>query len=285
MKLKAIQQKFSECLNVHYGNDEIDELFWMCAEEVLNFSRLQIKLKRVDDLSLEEEFKFNRILDELIAGKPIQYILGYAWFFNQKFTVNESVLIPRPETEELVALILDENKEENLRVLDIGTGSGCIPISLKIHLPIGSEVFGVDISDGALKVANNNASKLSYTVNFQKVDILEKEPSIVKGDEKFNIIVSNPPYITPKEKLAMHKNVLDFEPHLALFVEEKDPLIFYNAIADYAKKNLVSDGKLYFEINQAYGTAIVDMLERKGFHQVKLKKDLSGLDRMVKATL
>ena len=285
MNLKIIQQKFKDSLSFHYGEGEADELFWMCTEHVLNLGRLQIKLKGSFGISIDQEFEFNRILDELISGKPIQYILGYAWFFSQKFMMNDSVLIPRPETEELVSLILDENTQQDLKVLDIGTGSGCIPISLKKHLHLSSQIYGIDISENALVVAKNNASKLGCAVDFQKVDILEKDPKIENGDEKFNIIVSNPPYITPNEKSDMHKNVLDFEPHLALFVEEDDPLVFYNAIAGYARKNLALDGRLYFEINQVYGAQIVDMLEEKGFQKVTLKKDLNGNDRMVSATL
>jgi len=281
--IKQIKSQFIECLSSDYGNEEAEELFWLSLEHVLQLKRLQIKLKDSLSLSEKQESKLKQLLGELKTGKPIQYSIGEAWFFNQRFLVNEAVLIPRPETEELISFILEENKKKDLKVLDIGTGSGCIPITLKKYLNNGSEVYGIDISEDALKIAGDNARNLSCEVNFLKVDILKEEPMILSAGGKFDIIVSNPPYITPQEKLAMHKNVLEFEPHLALFVEENDPLIFYRAIANYASKNLNQQGKLYFEINQAFGNEIVELLSEKGFQDIQLKKDLSGHDRMVSA--
>jgi len=281
--IKQIKSQFIECLSSDYGNEEAEELFWLSLEHILQLKRLQIKLKDSLSLSEEQESRLKQLLGELKTGKPIQYSIGEAWFFNQRFLVNEAVLIPRPETEELISFILEENKKEGLKVLDIGTGSGCIPITLKKYLNNGSEVYGIDISEDALKIAEDNARNLSCEVNFLKVDILKEEPMILSAGGKFDIIVSNPPYITPQEKLAMHKNVLEFEPHLALFVEENDPLIFYRAIANYASKNLNQQGKLYFEINQGFGNEIVELLSEKGFQDIQLKKDLSGHDRMVSA--
>src|SRR5690554_4735017 len=267
IEIKHLKHRFLRHLDPTYGVDESVELFWMCMEHILQIPRLNLKLKQSIDLSETQQSTLNYILSELQTGKPIQYILGYAWFYNQKFVVSEAVLIPRPETEELVSLILNENIRSNLRILDIGTGSGCIPISLKKHLPENSEVVGVDISQDALNIAKLNADTLTCSVDFFQMDIL-KEVSAKEVEQKFDIIVSNPPYITPKEKLLMHNNVLKFEPHIALFVEEDDPLVFYKAIADFAVKNLNQDGKLYFEINQLYGNQIVIMLKKKGFQQI-----------------
>lgn len=285
LEVKHLRQHFISHLSPNYGADESVELFWMSMEHILQASPLQLKLKQSVALSEIQQSTFNYILNELKTGKPIQYILGYAWFYNQKFVVSEAVLIPRPETEELVSLILQENPENDLRVLDIGTGSGCIPISLKKNLRGNTQVVGVDISQDALNIARLNADTLACLVEFFQLDILKEEASSSKANQKFDVIISNPPYITPKEKLLMHTNVLEFEPHIALFVEEDDPLIFYNAIADFAIKNLSSNGKLYFEINQLYGRQIIAMLNKKGFQQVQLKKDISNHDRMISAIL
>jgi len=285
IEIKYLKQQFISHLSSNYGVDESIELFWMSMEHILQSHRLQLKMKQSVGLSESQQATLNHILGELQTGKPIQYILGYAWFYNQPFVVNEAVLIPRPETEELVSLILNENIGNNLRVLDIGTGSGCIPISLKKHLPQNSEVVGIDISQNALNVARLNADTLACPVDFFQMDIIKGEPSLANAKQKFDVIVSNPPYITPKEKLLMHSNVLKFEPHIALFVEEDDPLVFYNAIADFAVKNLNQNGKLYFEINQLYGDRILTMLKAKGFQQTQLKKDISNHDRIISAVL
>lgn len=285
VELKHLKQRFISHLSSNYGVDESIELFWMSMEHILQISRIQLKLKQSINLSEGQQSIFNYILNELQTGKPIQYILGYAWFYNQKFIVSEAVLIPRPETEELVSLILNENIESSLRVLDIGTGSGCIPISLKKHLSENAEVVGIDISQEALNIARLNADSLACQVDFIQMDILKEKVLFMKAEQRFDVIVSNPPYITPKEKLLMHSNVLEFEPHIALFVEEDNPLVFYNAIADFAVKNLAPNGKLYFEINQLYGSRIIAMLNEKGFQQAKLKKDISNHDRMVSAIL
>lgn len=284
IEIKHLKHRFLSHLESIYGMNESVELFWMSMEHIQQISRLQLKMKQSIDLSDAQQSILNYILNELQTGKPIQYVLGYAWFYNQKFVVNEAVLIPRPETEELVSLILKENSGKDLRVLDIGTGSGCIPISLKKHLPEKSKVIGIDISGDALNVARLNADKLACSVDFFQMDIL-KEISVLNTEGKFDVIVSNPPYITPKEKLLMHNNVLKFEPPIALFVEESDPLVFYNAIADVAINNLNQNGKLYFEINQLYGNQILLMLKEKGFQEVQLKKDISNHDRIVSAIL
>lgn len=284
INVQQIKSPFISSLRSYYSQGEAEELFWLVAEHITGQSRFQLKLNHSQGFSKEQEVAMGNILKELEEGKPFQYIVGEAWFYNQKYLVSEAVLIPRPETEELVDLILKENKSENLKILDIGTGSGCIPIALKTHLP-AAQVFGIDISEDALKVAKANAGNLGQNVMFLRIDILNDVPVILPDDQRFDIIVSNPPYITPEEKLAMHKNVLDYEPHLALFVDQDKPLIFYEAIVNFALTNLKRAGKLYFEINKTYGKEIVHLLAEKGFKSISVRRDLSGHDRMVSATI
>ena len=209
--------------------------------------------------------------------------MGETEFYSLTFNVNESVLIPRPETEELVDWIRNENENDrngNLQLLDIGTGSGCIAICLKHEFP-NAEVDAFDISDLALETAKSNASLNELVVNFLKVDILNA-PDF---DKKWDIIVSNPPYVLESEKTEILVNVLEYEPHSALFVPDNNPLLFYRKIAFFAQKQLQPNGKLYFEINREYGKATVDLLSGLGFQNIELRKDISGNDRMIVATL
>ena len=231
-------------------------------------------------------------MTDLHNEKPIQYIIGETEFYRLPFYVNQHVLIPRPETEELVEWIISlpnsSQKEKNLNILDIGTGSGCIAISLAKNLPNAS-VFAIDISKKALQVAKQNAVLNEVTVEFIEYDILSSNiiqtPSI-RGKNlnlKFDIIVSNPPYVRQLERQEIKNNVLNYEPHIALFVENDNPLLFYNHIIDFAKENLTKNGKLYVEINQYLGQETVTLLKEKGFTNIELKKDLFGNDRMVRA--
>jgi release factor glutamine methyltransferase len=217
---------------------------------------------------------------QLLEKKPIQYILGEAPFYGREFKVNASVLIPRNETEELVHLIIKENKKLNLRILDIGTGSGCIPISLALEIP-SSKTFALDISKEALEVAKDNAKKHEESIIFFQVDILNEDIPV----KDLDIIVSNPPYVCESEKSLMHENVLNFEPHLALFVKDNDPLVFYKIIAKKAKSALKSSGKLYFEINEAFGEKVQYLLEEQGYREISIIQDLNNKDRIVKAVL
>jgi release factor glutamine methyltransferase len=218
-------------------------------------------------------------LGELLKGKPIQYVTGKAYFYGLELDVNPSVLIPRPETEELVKWIVDDNStKEGLNVLDIGTGSGCILIALgKLLKKPGLK--GVEISKGALETASNNAIKHGIPVVFRLFDILKDNGD---GALKYDIIVSNPPYVREMEKALMNNNVLGYEPHSALFVPDGDPLLFYKAIAGFAKNNLVPGGKLYLEINENLGKETISLLESEGFRNVTLEKDMQGKDRMIK---
>ena len=216
----------------------------------------------------------------MLKYEPWQHIVGFADFYGSKFHVSPDVLVPRPETEELVQLILDHVKPMQT-VLDIGTGSGCIPISIKKkyeHLM----VFGLDVSEAALEIARKNAELNQVEINWRQADILNpKEWSRVGANQKFDIIVSNPPYVLESDKSKMHQNVLEFDPELALFVADETPLLFYDAIADFALQYLNANGQLYFEIHQDFGQQTVALLEKKGFTEVKLVKDLFGNDRIV----
>jgi len=286
-KISDVIRFFREELNNFYEKDEIEIFIQYCFEYFLNFKKSDILLRKNETISESELLKFNFAIKDLKQFKPIQYILGNVDFYGLKFYVNGQVLIPRNETEELVDLILNDIKllpikNQNLSILDIGTGSGCIPIALKKNM-LAAQVYGIDVSEEALKVAKLNAELNKVEVGFILDDIIN--PSFKSDFLKFDIIVSNPPYISVSEKATMSKNVLDYEPHLALFVLDNDPLLFYKAIADFALKHLHKNGKLYFEINQNFGTETKLLLKNKGFKNVQLIKDLNRNNRIIKAFL
>lgn len=261
-----------------YTKSEIRVFTSLILQDVCNLSFSEIISCKFTNLSNTEKQKISHIVERLRNNEPIQYVLGETEFYGLNFKVNSSVLIPRPETEELVEWILLETKQTNPHLLDVGTGSGCIAITLAKHLD-NSTVDAWDISDKALEVAFDNAAINNVSVKFSKVDVLK--PLTINNH--FDIIVSNPPYIADSEKKNMEKNVLDFEPSEALFVPNNESLIFYDKIADIAQKLLNNNGLLYFEINQAKGGEIVELLQRKGFADVELKKDISGNYRMIRA--
>jgi len=274
---------FKKGLAEVYDNNEIETLTLMVINEITGLSKAHIKAFPESDIAPIQAEKFSNILHRLQTGEPIQYILGHTEFYGLPFKVDPSVLIPRPETEELVEWVLTSVGNSRLAngiILDIGTGSGCIAISLKANLP-GAQISAIDISTKALESAKQNADLNNVKVNFIEADILNKsEIEIPKSD----IIVSNPPYVTQHDKTQMHTNVTDFEPHTALFVPENDPLLFYNAIADYALNNLTQNGLLFFEINENLGKKTVELLNDKGFKNIELRRDMSGRDRMIKGT-
>jgi release factor glutamine methyltransferase len=238
-------------------------------------------LRKTDIVNEKDKAEVLSILQDLKKHRPIQYILNRADFYGEVFQVNESVLIPRQETEELVDLIIKNHKSsQNLKIIDIGTGSGCIPITLSKHLN-NALVTTIDISKEAIKTAQENAKNLKTQIQFINADIFEWE--YIFSDQHYNIIVSNPPYITPGEKQHMNQNVLAYEPELALFIEESAPLIFYDVISSFALKHLAPNGDLYFEINQYLGAEMKELMEKKGFEQVKLIKDINGADRIIHA--
>ncbi|NLP56671.1 peptide chain release factor N(5)-glutamine methyltransferase [Lutibacter sp. B1] len=273
---------FTELSNL-YPLTEIQSFFNILIEFKLNLSRVELALQPNLEFSKNEFDFFQEALSKLKKEIPIQYILGETEFFGLKLKVNNKVLIPRPETEELIEWVLKNSKlktqNSKLNILDIGTGSGCIAISLAKNLP-NAEVYAIDISSEAIKIAQKNAKINKVSVNFIETDILKIE----ELQYTFDIIVSNPPYVRELEKEKMHQNVLANEPHLALFVENNNPLLFYDKIADLAKSYLTKNGNLYFEINQYLGKETVDLLKLKGFNTIELKKDLFDVDRMIKAT-
>jgi release factor glutamine methyltransferase len=260
-----------------------------------NLKRVDVALNPNFELSDAEVEKWNAILLDLLKEKPIQYITGEAWFYGLRFEVNENTLIPRPETEELVEFILKETSNfqlpaSSLNILDIGTGTGCIPILLKANLP-QANVSAIDVSEKALDVAKRNADLNKVEINFIQANILEVEDlSILSTSNSqlpasIDIIVSNPPYVRNLEKQEIKKNVLDYEPHLALFVEDTDALLFYRKIAQLALKNLSPNGLLFFEINQYLGKETLELLESLGFKNIELKKDIYRNDRMIRCSI
>ncbi|MGV3761768.1 peptide chain release factor N(5)-glutamine methyltransferase [Parapedobacter sp.] len=281
--IAAIERRFVDDLLGLYPIDEIKQLCYLLAEDRFGWSKTTYLLNRQAQLSKEDQEWFISVLSALQQAKPIQYILGYTWFMGMKLTVGNTVLIPRPETEELVHLIAHYHRPTPapLRIIDIGTGSGCIAIALKKALP-QAQVYALDVSADALRVARQNAKSQSAQIDFIHADILEWD-LIFQNDHRFDIVVSNPPYITTAEGDEMHSNVLEHEPHLALFVQGDAPLLFYEHIASFAMRHLQPNGNLYVEINRNYGQEVSDLFEKKGFEAVTLHQDMQGADRMVHA--
>lgn len=283
MLLKKYKTHFFDSLKNIQDEQEIESFFFILTEYLHNLKRVDVALNPNFELSDAEVEKWNTILADLQQEKPIQYITGEAWFYGLRFEVNENTLIPRPETEELVEWILNSPITQHptpITILDIGTGTGCIPISLKANLP-EANVSAIDVSEKALEVAKRNAASNKVEINFIQANILEVEDL----NQHFDIIVSNPPYVRNLEKEEIKKNVLDYEPHLALFVEDTDALLFYRKIAQIALKNLTPNGLLFFEINQYLGKETVELLQNLGFKNIELKKDMYGNDRMIKCSI
>ncbi|WP_411273422.1 peptide chain release factor N(5)-glutamine methyltransferase [Daejeonella sp.] len=285
MTIASIEKVFIEDLTSLYGLEEAGSIVWLVIGFVCKINRSQYLNNRNDQLSEDQLRTFYEILSQLKQAIPVQYVLCETEFYGSVFKVSPAVLIPRPETEELVDWILKDAKVNptyytGLRMLDIGTGSGCIPITLKKYLP-DMEVSALDISSDALELAKENAGLNNTDVNFIQDDILN--PFTELG--KFSVISSNPPYVTLAEKAQMHINVLDHEPHLALFVPDDDPLIFYKAITRFAERHLEGGGLLYLEINENHGQETVSLLIDSGFKDIELRQDLRDRDRMIKARL
>ena len=271
-----------ESLKGIYPSSEINGLVRLIMERVCNLQPHHFLLCRDKVLPESEKRWFYEIVERLKRLEPIQYILGIADFYSLEFEVSPSVLIPRPETEELVDLVILENQKKEINLLDIGTGSGCIAITLQKHLR-NANVFGIDISAKALEVARRNAKRHKVATSFIQADILQLEQAEAALPYPFDVIVSNPPYIREEEMKEMEPNVVEHEPHLALFVPNEDPLLFYRHIAAFGRNKLKEKGQLYFEINSALGEMTVNMLCQAGYKDVKLIKDLSGKDRIIKA--
>lgn len=275
------QQYLQEKLMACYSAGEAAAIARWIFESRFHYTRLDYCLGKDREFSKEEREDFENIVSRLLENEPVQYVLGEAEFCDRKFLVNHNVLIPRPETEELVHWIVSDATEfpDHPQILDLGTGSGCIAISLACLLPQAS-VSACDISEGALAVARENAGRLEASVSFFHEDILN--PEHLSGLSLWDVWVSNPPYICDREREEMTRNVLDHEPHTALFVPDHDPLLFYRAIAREGLTRLRPDGCLYFEINRAYGPATRMMLEEMGYREVQIRQDQFGNDRMIK---
>lgn len=280
MRIKQYRTQFIKELSPFYDAYEAESFFYLILEDKHKLRQIDLALNHELTFSDSDFAVWNSLLKELKKEIPIQYLLGKTHFYGLEFEVNENVLIPRPETEELVEWIINEHSKvdrtKKIKILDIGTGSGCIAISLAKNIP-NAEVYAIDVSRKAIETAKKNAANNKVEVNFILQNILETEA--LKCD--FDIIVSNPPYVRNLEKEEIKKNVLDYEPHLALFVEDNDALIFYRKIAELAKKNLLEDGQLYFEINQYLGKETKDLLEEMNFKNIELRKDIYDNDRMI----
>jgi release factor glutamine methyltransferase len=279
---------FKKKLQSIYDEREADNISDWVFENVTGLKKWE---RRNNQNELTEFYsnKLEKYLDELLQHKPVQYVLNEAWFYKMKFFVNEHVLIPRPETEELVEWIVDDfrikigdlgfKEKLNFRIIDIGTGSGCIPVSLKKELP-NANVTAIDISEKALLVARKNANELNAGIDFLQIDFLkENEWNTL---QQYDIVVSNPPYIPIREKEILAKNVIEFEPGIALFVENNDPYIFYDKIAEFAQSHLNKNGKIYVEVHEEYAKNVKDIFENAGFIST-IKKDIYGKERMVNA--
>ena len=280
MTLSDVKTAYHRSLDALYEKNEVDQFFYLSIDHVLGKSRFDFTIDPLFVVSKKAELIFTEMISRLKSHEPIQYIIGEVNFFGLKFALNDQVLIPRPETEELVDLILrsdlDKKTNEHLNILDIGTGSN-------------ASVIAIDVNETALEIARNNANYNEVDVRFALHDILSSEPlsfEVSRGKQvKFDVIVSNPPYVRELERKQMKPNVLDFEPKLALFVPDSNPLVFYSAITDFAVNNLTDGGWLFFEINQYLGEELTALLKSKGFSDMSLIKDINGKDRIIKCRI
>jgi release factor glutamine methyltransferase len=278
MTLQAAFTLIINTLGPLQGNREAANIAHIVIEHITGMGRRDRVVYKDKLLSPAEEQQLQLALEALLKHEPVQYVTGKAWFYGLEFTVNSHVLIPRPETEELVEWIVKDTQTP-VKILDIGTGSGAIPIALKKELPAAT-VWSVDVSAGALEVATQNSTNLNLDVHFEQIDILDT--TATQALPVFDIIVSNPPYICESEQKDMEEQVVAYEPNIALFVPDNDALLFYRQIGLLAKEKLTPGGLLYFEINEAFGREVVELLQEQGFKNVVLKQDLYGKDRMVK---
>lgn len=281
--LKYLKKKYTEDIKAIYGQREAEQLLTILIEYLFGFDRNSLLLNPEYRLSESEILKLHMAVKRLKNNEPVQYIIGKIEFMDLVFNVNQHVLIPRPETEYLVDMIVKKETEENLRILDIGTGSGCIAVSLAALLK-NADVTAVDISSKALETVLINAEQNKQKVDVVELDILDFS-SLSAFTEKFDVIVSNPPYVTTSDKAQMKANVIEYEPHLALFVSDEKALIYYNAIIDFARCNLKEGGRVYLEINENKGDEVAQLLSLSGiFEKVEIVADLTGRVRYVFGT-
>jgi len=284
-KIKTLAGFINKELKDIYPEHEIRNIIHLAFEHCLGFSKAEMLAKQEDELSQQELEKFYSIIEELKSNKPIQYVLGETKFYGLRLKVNKHVMIPRPETEELVDWIIGNvnvESQHKINVIDLCTGSGCIAIALKKNIPVAN-VFATDISTEALELAEQNAAVNNTEIDFIQTDVLGSDTTVLP--DNVNLIVSNPPYVLQSEKKQMQKNVLDYEPHTALFVNDDDPLLFYKAIVKFASKHLKTSGWLFFEISEYLGKEIEHLLVVAGFSNITLKKDINGKPRMISAQM
>lgn len=280
MLIKHLKDLYVSSLSTLYDEREAVSIFYICMEDMCGFNRSRIAtIDSIDELCAQ---KLIDALESLQRAEPVQYVTGKAYFYGRIFAVDKRVLIPRGETEEIVDWILTDYDVQKKSVLDIGVGSGAICVSLAAERK-NWQVEGIDISTDALCVATGNAVAMGVDINLFQCDVLDREKWNRLG--RYDIIVSNPPYVLDSERRDMHSNVTKYEPHIALYVPDADPLLYYREIAQMALSHLNAGGALYFEINQAYGRETVDMLRDMGYGNVELKRDINGKDRMVKAVI
>ena len=290
MKLIDLKQLFYRELDALFDTEEVSQFFYMCIESFCNLSRLDLALNTNLALNTDELEIVLNALEKLKLEQPIQYILGETEFYGLPFKVNSNTLIPRPETEDLVRLIIENislktKDTSQLTILDIGTGTGCIAISLAKNIT-NAKVYALDVSAEALKIAKENAKMNQVDLHFIEANILnQSECNNVFNQTDFDIIVSNPPYVRNLEKSEMKPNVLNYEPHLALFVDNKNPLLFYKAITNLAAQKLKPSGQLYFEINEYLGKEMLTLVEAYPFKNIKIRKDIFEKDRVLQAEL
>lgn len=281
MTVQQTYENFVQQLMTVYEDREAQNITDWVIESVAGIKRLERVTNKTKELDHAKIKKLDAALSELLEHKPVQYVLQEAWFYKMKFVVNEYVLIPRPETEELVSWIVEEVKLKGVQIsiLDIGTGSGCIPISLKKSLP-KTEIAAIDVSEDALLVAIENANRLNAVIGFKQVNFLDRESW--RSLNAYDIIVSNPPYIPEKERSKLDKNVVEHEPHVALFVKDNDPFVFYRAIIDFSENHLKNRGKIYVEVHEDYSNEVAEIFRNKNF-KAEIRNDIHGRSRMVKA--
>ena len=287
MLLKEAYHQLQSGLITIYDNREAGVIADWIMEEITTWTKSQRIIHQDYHLTLEQETQFLNFKDEILEGKPLQYVLGYSWFKGHRFKVNENVLIPRPETEELVASIIHFSKDKEgisnvpFRALDIGTGSGCIAISLQREFP-DWEVWAIDKSETALAIATQNATELNAKINFRELDVLNDKHN--QHLPSFNLIVSNPPYIPNEDKHEMTAQVLEHEPHMALFVTNNDPLQFYKAIISFCEQHLIRGGTVWFETHMLYAEDVAELMKLNDYIDVNIQKDFQGKDRIVSGT-
>jgi release factor glutamine methyltransferase len=284
MTMHEARQKLIQQLNEIYEEREAANITELVMEHITRWSRLERIANKDIPLSFAQENLLSQIIERLLKHEPIQYIINEAWFAGMIFYVDKNVLIPRPETEELVDWVIKECSMQNstCRVVDVGTGSGCIAIAVKNKLP-EVEMWACDVSDEALNIARMNADALNATIDFVPLNFLEAEQR--KQLPPVDIVVANPPYVPQKDKTEMKKNVVEFEPATALFVPDNDPLVFYKAIADFGKEKLNPGGRIYLEIHENLGGKVKKLFQSAGYNPIEIKKDMQGKDRMIKVLL